>query len=154
LPRILEEMPEHLRRLPFPGTWYIGLNALHPPTDNLNLRKALSSAVDRWVILDDVLETPWRIAACGVVPPEVPGYQGCGEVGYEFDLEAAQGYLRAALEEMDVDDPDDVSLTLWSFYGEDITGAIAEQWETNLGIQVDVSRINFEYWEILSSCGG
>jgi len=154
LPRILEEMPEHLRCLPYPGTWYIGLNTLHPPTDNLNLRKALSSAVDRWAILDDVLETPWRIAACGVVPPEIPGYQGCGEVGYDFDLEAAQGYLRAALEEMDVDDPDDVSITLWSFYGEDITGAIAEQWETYLGIQVDVFRIDFEYWEILSSCGG
>jgi hypothetical protein len=58
------------------------------------------------------------------------------------------------MEEMDVDDPDDVSLTLWSFYGEDITGAIAEQWETSLGIQVDVSRINFPYWEVLSSCGG
>jgi oligopeptide transport system substrate-binding protein len=154
LPRILEEMPEHLRRVPFPGTWYIGLNTLRPPTDNPNLRKALSSAVDRWAILDDVLETPWRIAACGVVPPEIAGYQGCGAVGYEFDLEAAQGYLRAALEEMGVDDPADVSITLWSFYVEDIAGAIAEQWETTLGIQVDVSRMNFEYWEILSSCGG
>ncbi len=154
LPRLLEEKVEHLTRVPHPGTAFISLNALRPPTDNLNLRKALVSSIDRWAIIDAVLREPWCIAACGMVPPEMPGYQGCGEVGYEFDLEAAQGYLQVAMEEMDVDDPADISINLWSYYGDEGFGrAVVEQWETNLGIQVNVSTRELDaFWETLSSC--
>ncbi len=154
LSRILEEMPDHFRRTPYPGTYYVGLNLLRPPTDNLNFRKALASAVDKWAILDNVLEEPWRIAACGVVPPEIPGYQGCGYVGYEFDVEAAQGYLQAALDEMGIDDPADISVNLWSNLGhEDVMEAVAEQWETNLGIDVTFSSIAWAaYKDALESC--
>jgi oligopeptide transport system substrate-binding protein len=154
LPRILEEMPDEFWRLFWPGTYYVGLNVLRPPTDNLNLRKALASAVDKRAILDNVLEMPWRIDACGVVPPGIPGYQGCGNVGYEFDLEAAQGYLHAAMAEMDVDDPADVSVNLWFNHGnEDIVEAVAEQWGTNLGIQVNVAIMEWAaYLETLEGC--
>jgi hypothetical protein len=52
-----------------------------------------------------------------VVPPEIPGHQGCGTVGYEFDPAAAQEYLQAALDEMGLDDPADTSFNLWSNTG-------------------------------------
>jgi oligopeptide transport system substrate-binding protein len=154
LPRILEEMPDEFRRLPWPGTYYVGLNVTHPPTDNLNMRKALASAIDKRAILDNVLSMPWRIDACGVVPPGIPGYQGCGNVGYEFDPEAAQGYLQAAMDEMGIDDPADVSVNLWFNHGnEDIVEAIGEQWETNLGIEVNMAIMEWAvYLETLEGC--
>ena len=155
LPRILEELKDEFRRLPWAGTYYIGLNVQRPPTDNVNFRKALASAVDKRAILDSVLEMPWRIDACGVVPPEIPGYQGCSNVGYEFDLGAALGYLEAALDEMGVDDPGDVSINLWFNQGnEDIVEAVAEQWHTNLGIQVNTAIMEWAaYLNTLEECG-
>jgi oligopeptide transport system substrate-binding protein len=154
LPRILEEMPDDFRRLPQPGVYYVGLNTLRPPTDNLNIRKALASAVDKRAILDNVLSMPWRIDACGVIPPEIPGYQGCGNVGYEFDVEAAQGYLQAAMDEMGVEDPADISVNLWYNRGnEDTIEAVAEQWETNLGITVNVANMEWAaYLDTLDEC--
>jgi oligopeptide transport system substrate-binding protein len=150
LPRILEEMPDHLQRLPRPGTYYVGLNTALAPTDNLNLRKALASSIDKRAILDAVLEMPWRIDACGVTPPEIPGYQGCGETGFEFDLEAAQGYLEAAIEELGVAEAGEITLQLWFNRGnEDVIESVEEQWESNLGINVNV--VNMEWGAYLDT---
>ncbi len=152
--RILKEMPDHLRRLPRPGTYYIGLNSVHPPTDNLNFRRALASAVDKQTVFNEQLERPWRIVACGVIPPEIPGYQGCGNVGYEFNVPAAQEYLEAALDELGIDDPADISINLWFNKGsEDVIEAFAEQWETNLGIKVNLVTMEWTaYLKALDQC--
>jgi oligopeptide transport system substrate-binding protein len=154
LPRILEEMPDHLRRTPRPGVYYLGFNLLRPPTDNLAMRQALSSAVDKRAIIDNVLEMPWRIEGCGVIPPEIPGYAGCGKVGYDFDLETALGYLDAYMAEAGIDDPADITVNLWFNRGnEDIVEAVAEQWETNLGIAVNVAIMEWAaYLDTLDEC--
>jgi len=152
--RLLDEMPDHVRKMTRPGPYYIGLNFLRPPTDNLNMRKALASSIDKRAILDNVLNMPWRFDACGVVPPGIPGYQGCGQVGYEFDVEAAQGYLQAAMDEMGIDDPADITVNLWFNRGnEDTIEAVAEQWETNLGITVNVAIMEWAaYLDTLDEC--
>jgi oligopeptide transport system substrate-binding protein len=154
LPRILEEMPDDFVRLPRPGTYYVGLNTLRPPTDNVYLRMALASSVNKRAILDSVLETPWRIEACGVIPPEIPGHQGCGVTGYEFDVDAALGYLQMAMDEMGVAEAGDVSVFLWYNRGnEDIIEAVGEQWETNLGIGVEVVNMEWgAYLDTLDEC--
>ena len=154
LPRILEEMPDDFRRTPRPGAYYIGLNFLREHTDNLNFRKALASAVDKRAILDNVLEMPWRIDACGVIPPSIPGYAGCGSVGYEFDVDAALGYLDAYMAEAGIEDPADIEINMWFNRGnEDVIEAVAEQWETNLGIDVRVSIMEWAaYLDTLDEC--
>jgi oligopeptide transport system substrate-binding protein len=154
LPRLLEELPDHVRTLVRPGPYYIGLNFLRPPTDNLNMRKALASGVDKRAIIDNVLEMPWRQDACGVIPPNIPGYQGCGAVGYEFDPDAALGYLEAAMGELGIEDAGDITINLWYNRGnEDILDAVAEQWETNLGITVNVAIMEWAaYLDTLDEC--
>ena len=77
------------------ATYYLGLNTTNTPTDNLNMRKALASAIDRRTLLDNVVETPWRLKATGLVPPGVVGFQGL-DVGYEYDPVAANNYLIAS----------------------------------------------------------
>ncbi len=154
LPRLLEDMPDHVRVLTRPGPYYIGLNFLREPTDNMNLRKALASSIDKRAILDNVLQMPWRQDACGVIPPNIPGHQGCGEVGYEFDPDAAAEYLEAALGEMGIEEAGDVTLNLWFNRGnEDVLDAVAEQWETNLGINVNVTIMEWAaYLDTLDQC--
>ena len=97
---------------------------------------------------------PWRTEACGVIAPEIVGYQGCGKVGYQFDLDAAQQYLQAALDEMGIDDPGDIRLNLWFNRGnEDVIESVAEQWETNLGIRVYVVNMEWgAYLQTLDEC--
>ncbi|MGD2145116.1 MAG: ABC transporter substrate-binding protein [Anaerolineae bacterium] len=153
---ILDKLPDHLRRVPFPGTFSVDLNTLRSPTNNLSLRRALASAVDRWAIIDGTLHMPWRLAACGAIPPEISGYQGCGEVGYGYDATVAQEYLQAALDEMAVDDPADVSINLWTNRGmEEPARAIADQWESNLGIEIKVAIMDYKgFLEILDACSG
>jgi oligopeptide transport system substrate-binding protein len=153
LTRILEEMPDDFVRLPRPGCYYVGFNLLNPPTDNINLRMALSSAVDRRAILDSVLETPWRIESYGVIPPEIPGYQG-DALGFGFDTDVAQQYLQAAMDEMGFSDPAEITLQLWFNRGnEDIMESVAEQWETNLGINVNVVIMEWgAYLDTLDEC--
>ena len=154
LPRLLEETPDHIKVLVRPGPYYVGLNFLRPPTDNLNMRKALASSINKRAILDSVLEMPWRQDACGVIPPNIPGYQGCGEVGYEFDVDAALGYLADAMAEMGIDDPADITVNMWFNRGnEDVIEAVAEQWESNLGIGVNVAIMEWAaYLETLDEC--
>jgi oligopeptide transport system substrate-binding protein len=153
LPRILEEMAEHFNRLPRPGVYYMGLNTMRAPTDNLHMRMALASSVDKRAILDAVLEMPWRIDAYGVIPPEIPGYQG-DAVGFAFDVDAAAGYLATALGEMGVDEAGDITLNLWYNRGnEDVIEGVGEQWETNLGISVNVVNMEWgAYLETLDEC--
>ncbi|MEE8392616.1 MAG: peptide ABC transporter substrate-binding protein, partial [Anaerolineae bacterium] len=98
MPRILEDpvLSEELRILPRPGVYYVGLNTLSPPTDDVLVRKALASAIDRKSIIDNVLNTPWRTALSCTTPPKILGYQEWGTCGYTFDPEQAQAYLAEA----------------------------------------------------------
>jgi len=156
LPRILEDpvLSEEFVRLPYPGVWYIGLNTRVAPTDNLNFRKALSSAIDKRTILDEVLNMPWRLDACGVIPPEIPGYQGCGYVGYEFDVDAANEYLAAYMDEAGIADPGEIILEQWFNRGnEDVLEAVAAMWEENLGIHVRLVIMEWGvYLDVLDRC--
>ncbi|HLO14345.1 MAG TPA: ABC transporter substrate-binding protein, partial [Anaerolineales bacterium] len=117
-----------------PGVSYIGLNTQRAPTDNPLVRRALAAAIDRRTLLDTVLNTPWRQEATGVVPPELPGYQG-SEVGYEYNPTLAQDLLAQA------GYPGGVGLPTIHLYGsaqvQPMLDAIADQWRTVLGISVE-----------------
>ncbi|MCK4451761.1 MAG: peptide ABC transporter substrate-binding protein, partial [Anaerolineae bacterium] len=98
MPRILADpvLSKELRILPRPGVYYVGLNVLAPPTDNVLVRKALASAIDRKAIIENVLNTPWRTPLSCTTPPRILGYQEWGTCGYTFNPEQAQAYLAEA----------------------------------------------------------
>ncbi len=155
LPRILEDpvLSQEFTRLPRPGVYYLGLNTLLPPTDNVHFRKALAMSIDKRAILDDVLNMPWRIDAYGVIPPEIYGYQD-GNVGYGFDLDAAQEHLQKYMEDAGIEDPGDITIQLWFNRGnEDVIESVESQWEENLGINVNVVNMEWGvYLETLDQC--
>ena len=78
-----------------PGTSYLGFNLQLSPTDNVNVRRAIASAIDRRALIEDVLGQPGDRPAQRLVPPGVPGYAD-GAEAYPFDLDAARAFLAEA----------------------------------------------------------
>ncbi len=73
--QLREEYPEQLRVAPFLNVYYYGLNLTKPPLrGNPELRRALSMAIDREVIVDKVMGRG-ELPAYSWVPPGVDNYQ-------------------------------------------------------------------------------
>jgi oligopeptide transport system substrate-binding protein len=127
---------EEFVRTPRPGVYFLGLNTAASPTDNLEMRIALAHGIDKRALLDEVLEVPWRVAAYGVIPPEIFGYQG-DEVGFAFDPERAQTHLAQYMQEEGIEEAGSIVLELWYNKGnEDPLEAVEAMWEENLGVDV------------------
>jgi ABC-type oligopeptide transport system substrate-binding subunit len=90
-------LAQELKVIVQPGTSYIGLNTAADPTTALPLRKAIASAIDRQALIRDVLEQDWHIAARGMVPPNIQGFQGDDPaLGYDYNPELARQFLAEA----------------------------------------------------------
>jgi len=135
---------------PRPGVYYLGLSAQVTATDNVTVRKALASAIDREYLLTDVLNMPWREAATSVIPPGIPGYQN-GAVGYTFNVTQARDYLAAAGYPGGVGFPE---IELWANNGNQTTvEQVAADWRNNLGITVTTFYTDFSpYLGLLDEC--
>ncbi len=78
-----------------PGASYLGLNLQAAPTNDVNVRRAIASAIDRQALIDQVLKQSWHVPAQGLLPPETLGDNG-EAAGYPYDPEAARNYLTEA----------------------------------------------------------
>jgi oligopeptide transport system substrate-binding protein len=159
VPRIIEDptLSEELRILPRPGVYYVGLNTLRAPTDSVNLRKALASAIDRDSIINNVVQRPWLSELTCTTPPRILGYQEPGTCGYSFDPEAAVGYLDEYLAEMGYADVSEMPPIIFWFnradYNEDVIEAAAAMWEENLGVTVELRTNEWAvYLDYLDAC--
>lgn len=155
MPRVLEDpvLSEELRISPRPGVYYVGLNSLKAPTDDINVRKALGAAVDREAIINNVIQMPWRQPMSCTTPPNILGHQTYGTCGHAFDLEAAQQYLA------DAGYPEGEGFPVLQFwfnradFNEDVIEAVAAMWEQNLGISVELRTNEWAvYLDYLDAC--
>ena len=74
IPWLKKNLPRELRIVPYLGSYVYGFNTSQPPfKDNIPLRKALSMALDRDILVNKV-SGAGEIAAYGWVPP-VTGYK-------------------------------------------------------------------------------
>ena len=78
---------------PYLGTYYYLLNTNEPPLDNLNVRKALSLAIDRRRLTETVLHGS-TLPAYSITPPGTLGYQP--PKVFEHDIQRAQELLAQA----------------------------------------------------------
>ncbi len=155
VPRILADpvLSGQLRSLPRPGVYYVGLNTLRPPTDNLLVRKALASAIDRKAIIENVVQRPWLTPSSCTTPPRILGYQPWGTCGHTFNPGKAQEYLAEA------GYPDGEGFPGVEFwfnradYNEDVIEAVAAMWEENLNIKVELRTNEWAvYLDYLDAC--
>lgn len=158
---IRENLPGELYVEPYLSVYYYGFDTTEPPFDDVRLRQALTMAIDRRIITEQV-NGLGELPAFGVVPPGIGDYQ---QQSYEWSqlsdeariaearrLYAAAGYsaenpLRTEIRYNTLENHRRVAV------------AVASMWKSTLGVEVEIvnqewkvmlqDRQNPELWDIM-----
>lgn len=135
------------------GTYYYNVNPAVKPFNNVKVRKALSMALDREIIVNNITQGG-QIAAEGVVPyglKDETGKDFRDGVGnlIEFNPEKAKQLFEEGLAEegMTVDDFNNAGIVLLYNTSEShkkIAQAAQEMWRQNLGINIGLENVEFQ----------
>lgn len=129
------------------STYYYLFNNNKAPFDNVKVRKALSMAIDRQALIDNVLQAN-QAPAYGLVPPSIAGLDGKSfremypDNGYfTEDLEAAKTLLAEGLAESGLTAFPEVTLLYNTSEGhKKLAEAISDMWRQTLGIEVKLAN--------------
>jgi len=128
------------------GTYFYGFNNEKPPFDNLLVRKAFASAIDRESLIKYVLKGG-QSAAQTFISPGIPGYvDGVKEgVGYPYDPEVARKYLAEAGYPKGEGLPEVTLMFNTSESHRKIAQAIQQMWKEVLGVEVNITN---QEWKV------
>lgn len=126
-------------------TYYYGFNVTKPPVDNVHLRRALSAAVDRQALIDNVTKGEQEPARWFSRPGLVaaPTMETHPNIGIGYDPAMAKEELAQALADLGVADANELPpITL--MYNEStgharIAEAIQQMWLNELGVNVQLA---------------
>ena len=124
-----------LHSAPFLGIYYYSFNITHPPLNNRLVRRALSMAVDRRAITDELLRGG-QIPTAHFVPVGFPGYQS--PPGPEYNPEEAARLLAQAGYPHGRGFPELNILFNSNESHKKIAEAIQQMWARNLNIPVSI----------------
>jgi ABC-type oligopeptide transport system substrate-binding subunit len=149
---IREERPDELRVAPYLGIYYYGFNLTKPPfNDNPGLRKALSMAIDRDVLVEKITGRG-EAAAYSWVPPGVNNYEP-RQLNYAGQTQAERvSQARRLLAEAGYGPDNPLRFELrynTSDTQQRIAVAIQDMWRKNLG--VEATLINEEFQVLLAN---
>jgi len=125
--------------------FYIGFDTEKAPFDDVNVRRAFCHAVNRERIARLILRDMVNEAE-GILPVGMPGYNE-GLEGLDYDVEKANELI-AASTYGEASNLPPITLTV-SGYGNNIPdylGAIIQEWQQNLGVEVSVRQLEEEYF--------
>ncbi len=132
--------------IPALGTYYYLFNLTAPPLDDVNIRKALATAIDKQTLVEGVLHGR-PIAADTIVPP-LAGYNQPKGNGY--NAKTAREHLAKAGYPDGDGFPEITVLYNTSEIHKKIAEYIQQQWENHLGITVMIENAE---WKTLLACG-
>lgn len=133
------------------STWYFKLNTTNSPFDNVKVRKALSLAIDRKSIIDNVLKNTDK-PATGFVSPGIYTSEGndfrdmAGDYGIEVDkikMEEAKKLLAEAGYPNGENFPESTILCSNNETNKAICEATKDMLEKTLGIKVNIEIVEF-----------
>lgn len=139
IPRLKNDMPDELHIFPYLGTYYYIFNCEKKPFDDVRVRKALTMAIDRKAICEEVT-MGGELPAFAFVPPGITDVEDDSdfrEIGGDFfeeDVEEAKKLLA------DAGYPDGKGFPAFEILYNTldqhkiIAEAVMEMWEQNLGI--------------------
>ncbi len=131
------------------GTVFYDINCNAEPYNNPLVRKALNLAIDRDALIKNVAQVEATPAYSFLAPGYVVDGTDIteGRSTYELSETADAEAAKAALAEAGYPDGEGFPTVELSFYSDDnvkkIAEAIAEMWETNLGIKVNVTSADW-----------
>lgn len=139
---------EELNTVPYAAIYWYKLNTTDELMQNVNLRKALSLAIDRQGLIDNVIKGG-QLPALGVVPPTIEGFEE--DRGYMQDaaFDEANEYLALAMEELGISDPSEITVNI-SINDSEAHSTIAQfiqsGWATNLGINAEIDSTEWQVY--------
>lgn len=126
--------------------WY-KFNTKDKIMSNANIRKALTLAIDRQKLIDNVTKGEQK-PATGMVPVAVPNFEEDRGYMKDNDVDGAKAALEAGMKELGIKDPKDIKVNI-SFNTSEAHAAIAqyiqEEWKTKLGI---TSQLDNSEWQV------
>jgi len=119
---------------------YIGFNAIKPPFDDANIRRAFSQAIDKDKLVSLVSKGMMR-RADGILPPGMPGYNE-KLLGLDYDIDRAKELI-ANSRYGDVSQLPPITITTMGWGGliSPELEAVIHQWRENLGVEVKVRQL-------------
>ena len=127
-------------------SYYYGFNTAKEPMNSVHIRRALSFAIDRQSLVDNVLKAE-QIPAQWFARPGLaaaPTLETHPDLGIWFDSEEAQAEMALGLEELGVSDASELpQITLMHNTSEghaNIAQAIQQMWAETLGIDVNIAN--------------
>jgi oligopeptide transport system substrate-binding protein len=140
-------LARELAILPFPCTSYFGFNTRASIVDDVRVRRALSMAVDRQAVIDNVLKGGQEPAQWFGRPgiAAAPTMDSHPDLGIKFDAEGAKAELQSYLDEKGLT-ADQLDLTLMfnaSSVQQHIAEVIQQMWADTLGVNVQLVNQEF-----------
>jgi oligopeptide transport system substrate-binding protein len=130
------------------ATYYVGFNTTKPPMNNVHIRRALSYAIDRQSIVDNVTKGG-QIPARWFARPGLnaaPTLDTNPTLGLSFDVAKAKEELAAGLKDLGLTDVAGLPPITLSYNDSAnhaaIMQAIQQMWSDNLGITVQLSPMD------------
>ncbi len=123
--------------------FYIGFNTQKPPFDDVNIRRAFCHAVNKQRIIELTLKG-MMTKADGILPPDMPGYnENLRQLDYDI---AKAKSLIASSKYGSIDNLPPVTITVsgWGGYITEYLGAIIQDWQHNLGVEVTARQLEPE----------
>lgn len=138
-----EQWPELLRTDPYLGTYFYRCNVNKPPMDDPLVRQALSLAIDRQAIVEEITQGGQEVTK-GFCPPIQGAYEPPHLV--EFNPEKARELLKQS--KYATNFPKFELLINTSESHKAVAEAIQEMWRDNLGLGSDKVTINNQEWKV------
>ncbi|AOC90572.1 MULTISPECIES: peptide ABC transporter substrate-binding protein [Bacillus] len=142
LPTLKKDGSLHVE--PIAGVYWYKFNTEAKPLNNVNIRKALTYALDRASIVKNVTQGE-QVPAMAAVPPSMKGFKD-NTKGYfkDNDVKTAKEYLDKGLKELGVKKASDLPVIKLSYNTDEahakIAQAVQEMWKKNLGVNVELDN--------------
>lgn len=132
----------------YAGVYWYKFNTTDKITGNANIRKALTLAIDRQGLIDNVAKGEQK-PALGMVPSAISGFEEDRGYFKDNDIEGAKAALKAGMDELGIKDPKDLKINV-SFNTSEGHASIAqfiqEGWSKNLGITVGLENSEWQVY--------
>ncbi|CQR57544.1 peptide ABC transporter substrate-binding protein [Paenibacillus riograndensis] len=142
LPIVKKELPNEFVSKGIAATYYYYFNTTEKPFSNVKIRKALTMAINRQALIDNIT-LGGQLPAFGLVPPGIAGVDGeyrntIKDSYFTEDVEQAKTLLAEGLKEEGLTALPPVELSYnTSENHKKIALAIADMWKNSLGITVN-----------------
>ncbi|MDF2628372.1 MAG: oligopeptide transport system substrate-binding protein [Symbiobacteriaceae bacterium] len=150
LPRLKKEYPDELKILPDLGLYYYRFNVTKAPMNDVKVRKALTLAIDRQLIVETITQGG-QLPAMSEVPGGMPDVSGDFRAnGKDFfkdnDIATAKDLLKQAGYPDGKGFPKFTIMYNTSEGHKRIAEAIQEMWKKNLGINVELENVEWQVY--------